>query len=66
MERRSLKDNHFDELVIDQPADGALLAEHLLRDAEVGRIIQPIRLSMIPADDEEPVRESAECPRLHE
>jgi hypothetical protein len=24
VERRSLKDNHFDELVIDQPADGAL------------------------------------------
>jgi hypothetical protein len=39
LERRSLED--FEELVIDQPADGALLVEHFLGDTEVGRIVQP-------------------------
>ena len=63
LERRSLED--CDELVVDQPADGALLAEDLLGDAEVGRIVQPLRIGILH-DDVEAVRESAERPRLHE
>lgn len=59
------RSEQLDQFVINEPANCTLLAEHLLWDAEVGWVVQSLRLS-IPHQDVDPVHEPPERTRRND